>query len=190
MHTDATLDLLYQATTSLGQSLRDFQEKNCIMFQTRELERERAARQRRQEKNTAKRGARPTPVTSLTAVGNDTAEPTNTENHGAAQAHAASSDATQASVNAANNRSSGPTPKASTKDSARKPKLLNLDTYTYHSLGDYVTTIRHFGTTDSYSTQSVSIQSTPCPTLFIILDVRVNGSIGRRRHVFLVLVAD
>jgi hypothetical protein len=42
------------------------------------------------------------------------------------------------------------------RSSARKPKQLNLRTYKYHSLGDYVETIRRFGTTDSYSTQPVS----------------------------------
>jgi len=35
-------------------------------------------------------------------------------------------------------------------------KKLNLNTYKFHSLGDYVATIRLFGTTDSYSTQLVS----------------------------------
>jgi hypothetical protein len=40
--------------------------------------------------------------------------------------------------------------------SARQPKQLNLKTYKYHALGDYVHTIRRFGTTDSYSTQPVS----------------------------------
>lgn len=40
--------------------------------------------------------------------------------------------------------------------SARKPKKFNLNIYKYHSLGDYVSTIREFGTTDSYSTQIVS----------------------------------
>jgi hypothetical protein len=40
--------------------------------------------------------------------------------------------------------------------SARQPKQLNLKTYKYHALGDYVHTIRQFGTTDSYSTQPVS----------------------------------
>jgi hypothetical protein len=38
----------------------------------------------------------------------------------------------------------------------RKKKRLNLSTYKAHSLGDYVRTIRMFGTTDSYSTQTVS----------------------------------
>jgi hypothetical protein len=39
-------------------------------------------------------------------------------------------------------------------------KTLNLNTYKFHALGDYVATIRQFGTTDSYSTQVVS--STIC----------------------------
>ena len=56
MHTDTTLGILSQVTTSLGKSLRDFEEKTCAMFQTRELDRERAIRQRRQERNTAKDG--------------------------------------------------------------------------------------------------------------------------------------
>jgi len=35
-------------------------------------------------------------------------------------------------------------------------KKLNLNTYKFHALGDYVATICLFGTTDSYSTQLVS----------------------------------
>jgi len=38
----------------------------------------------------------------------------------------------------------------------RKPKNLNLFTYKFHALGDYVASIKWFGTTDSYSTQIVS----------------------------------
>lgn len=37
----------------------------------------------------------------------------------------------------------------------RKPKTLNLNTPKYHFLGDYVAMIKLFGTTDSYSTQTV-----------------------------------
>lgn len=37
----------------------------------------------------------------------------------------------------------------------RLKKTLNLHTYKYHSLGDYVATIRMYGTTDSYSTEPV-----------------------------------
>ena len=38
-------------------------------------------------------------------------------------------------------------------------KVFNLVTYKLHALGDYVTHILRFGTTDSYSTQTVSIHS-------------------------------
>jgi hypothetical protein len=42
------------------------------------------------------------------------------------------------------------------KNIARKRKFFNLNTYKTHSLGDYVRTIRMYGTTDSYSTEPVS----------------------------------
>lgn len=38
----------------------------------------------------------------------------------------------------------------------RRKKTFNYRTYKYHSLGDYADTIRHLGTTDSYSTEPVS----------------------------------
>ena len=43
MHTDQTLDVLSSVTSSLGNSLRNFEETTCAVFETRELERERAA---------------------------------------------------------------------------------------------------------------------------------------------------
>jgi len=42
-----------------------------------------------------------------------------------------------------------------TRRGGARSKKLNLNTYKFHALGDYVTTIRLFGTTDSYSTQLV-----------------------------------
>jgi hypothetical protein len=41
----------------------------------------------------------------------------------------------------------------------RMPKTFNLQTYKIHALGDYVEAIKTFGTTDSYSTEVVSIIS-------------------------------
>ena len=41
--------------------------------------------------------------------------------------------------------------------SGSTPKKLNLDTYKFHALGDYVGMIKSFGTTDSFTTQVVSI---------------------------------
>lgn len=40
-----------------------------------------------------------------------------------------------------------------------KVKRFNLNTYKFHAMGDYVRTIKLFGTTDSYTTQIVSIVS-------------------------------
>jgi hypothetical protein len=39
----------------------------------------------------------------------------------------------------------------------RRAKTLNLFIYKVHALGDYVATIRRFGTTDSFSSQIVSL---------------------------------
>jgi len=46
-------------------------------------------------------------------------------------------------------------------DGPRRKKF-NLQTYKFHSLGDYATTIRRFGTTDSYSTELVSVVQHTC----------------------------
>jgi hypothetical protein len=44
-------------------------------------------------------------------------------------------------------------------DDPPKPKTFSLLTYKLHALGDYAKTIRWFGTTDSYSTQTVILFS-------------------------------
>lgn len=43
-----------------------------------------------------------------------------------------------------------------TRQKGPKPRVLNIQTYKYYSLGDYGATIRRLGTTDSYSTEVVS----------------------------------
>lgn len=136
MHTDATLQVLSQVTASLGDSLRDFEEKTCNAFETRELERERAARRRRQEKQAAKQSQ----------------VDTSTGSTGVTKVLA---------------------PSSTRSNAARLPKRLNLKTYTYHSLGDYVSTIRQFGTTDSYTTQRVSYQLLK-PVPFPIADYQLD----------------
>jgi len=58
----------------------------------------------------------------------------------------------------------------------RRKKTLNLNTYKFHALGDYVETIKMYGTTDSYSTEPVSVISI-LNGVGLILD-RVNWSIA------------
>jgi hypothetical protein len=53
-------------------------------------------------------------------------------------------------------------------NSTRRPKKFNLQTYKFHSLGDYVETIRKYGTTDSYSTEIASVPRTSsCPDAYL-----------------------
>jgi hypothetical protein len=52
-------------------------------------------------------------------------------------------------------QATGKTFNQSTVNTGRKRKLLNLLTPKFHSFGDYVQTIRMFGSTDSFSTQVV-----------------------------------
>jgi len=52
-------------------------------------------------------------------------------------------------------RASNRGPLSASESSSRKIKTLNLSTPKFHFLGDYVSTIRMFGCTDSFSTQMV-----------------------------------
>ena len=43
------------------------------------------------------------------------------------------------------------------RNQGRQSKTLNINTYKFHSYGDYARTIWMYGTMDSYSTESVRI---------------------------------
>lgn len=45
---------------------------------------------------------------------------------------------------------------AMTSPASRRRKVFSIQTYKFHAVGDYVETIRKFGTVDSYSTEVVS----------------------------------
>ncbi|KAH7904506.1 hypothetical protein BJ138DRAFT_1019068 [Hygrophoropsis aurantiaca] len=59
IHTDYTLAILENVTRSLGQLLRDFQQKTCPAFHTQELKREADARKRRGQKQDSRLGKQP-----------------------------------------------------------------------------------------------------------------------------------
>ena len=67
----------------------------------------------------------------------------------AAQARRRAKAATVSAANHSGERSIGPLP------ADKRVKRLNLSTYKLHAMGDYVSTIRRYGTTDSFSTQAV-----------------------------------
>lgn len=85
----------------LSRRLRKFQRDTCAAFDTVELPREKAARQKKSSQ--------------------------------------------RSETNAISPESSGP-----------KVKRFNLSTYKFHAMADYVSSIRLFGTTDSFTTQMVS----------------------------------
>lgn len=140
MHNDLTLEVMDAVTISLGESLREFKDKTCAAFITRELEREARAHARRQSKNAAAKGKK-----------SATKRP-----------HRASQDVHSEFVDAG--ASDQPTNEPSIENAAvddqphimdRTLKSFNLNTYKIHALGDYTATIRKYGTTDSYSTELV-----------------------------------
>jgi hypothetical protein len=101
MHSDSTLNFLQESFEKLSRTLRKFRDDTCAAFNTLELPKEKAARQRRAAQRSDMNGTIP--------------------------------------------ESNGP-----------RTKRFNLATYKFHAMGDYVRTIRLFGTTDSFTTQIVS----------------------------------
>jgi hypothetical protein len=62
---------------------------------------------------------------------------------------------TKGSINLSNTSPLAPAQSTATSSAGTKKKLFNLILIKLHALGDYVKTIKTFGTTDSYSTQPV-----------------------------------
>jgi hypothetical protein len=162
MHTDFTLDHLEELTKEFGLLMRQFRDLSCPHFQTVELPREVEARKRRQQLAQAKNSSTSTgmgtrsdptaPPLSNTSVSTSTIQPRST--------------ASTTNVNTSASDVS-PTPAVPPSTSTRKPKTLNILTYKFHALGDYVRTIRLFGGTDSFSTQLVRFV---CPGYYIRKD--------------------
>jgi hypothetical protein len=101
IHSESTVAFLEETFKKLSRKLRNFQVYTCAVFNTMELPKEKAARQRK------------------------AAERADTNN-------------------------------PSAESSGARQKKFNLATYKFHAMGDYVRTIRLFGTTDSFTTQIVS----------------------------------
>jgi len=141
MHTDFTLDHLEELTKELGLLMRQFRDLSCSHFRTVELPREVEARKRREQRAQAKK---PPTLTGM-GIGSDPTAPPLSNTMLTASTTNVNTSASNAS----------PTPAVPPSTSTRKPKTLNIFTYKFHALGDYVRTIRLFGGTDSFSTQLV-----------------------------------
>jgi len=75
------------------------------------------------------------------------------------------------SADAVQGPSKAPSAQPAEKPDTPRLKRFNLQTYKYHSLGDTAKTIRRYGTSDSFSTEPVSV---PCHINVFCAD-RING---------------
>jgi hypothetical protein len=162
LHVEDTLNHLDRATVTMGQQLRSF--KNWSReFSTVELPGEAAARQRRSRRNTKPAVAPHDSNSCSTASPNSVLHPLSAPRNAQTQGFQPTTEQPIFLSDSPNTTASVPggdfvTPQEPTSSGKlnRRVKHFNLLTYKMHALGDYVSTIRQFGTTDSYSTQIVS----------------------------------
>ena len=132
MHTEHTLEYLDKATTKLGHELRSFRDWTQKAYSCQELPRETDARNRRRQRRAK-------------------------EDHGRTGGGTTEGGKVKAKPNASTSTNKNENANAKAKEKAKpRSKTLNLSIYKFHALGDYAQTIRLFGTTDSYSTQTVA----------------------------------
>jgi len=159
LHTDETLKIFDTVTASLGEAMRQFSTDTCASFKTRELPKEAAARARRTTSKKAPKKSNPDPTVPVSDILPKAAlsgPSKGTRNAAEAIAPTAAGSTPSSPVSAAP-AIVGP---KSLAPSTRRLKTLNLETYKFHSLGDVSATIRKYGTTDSYSTEVVSLVAT------------------------------
>jgi hypothetical protein len=167
LHTDISLAAMDRITVLLGEKLRQFQQKMCSAFATRELNREKDARVRRQSpkwQTTRRPTATPQlplrqPMDSATAR-SSTATALRLRpsvKSSAAPNNLSMTPPSESSEASARHGPSASPPGTSRCDGGRRQKTFNLNTYKFHALGDYAATIRQFGTTDSYTTEMVCL---------------------------------
>lgn len=136
MHTDTTLTYLESATESLGRQLRHFCNFTCPAFSTVDLPKEATARGRAKNRNAAK----------------------STSNFTNKRTGSVSIPVKPSPISTLEATGSAPQPEARP---GRRRRTFKLNTVKAHFLGDYARSIRMFGTTDSYSTQTVCPSFSP-----------------------------
>lgn len=154
MHTDATLQLLDAETVELGTEFRSFIDAVCSEIQTKELAIEVAARQRREQRKLLKE----LKVAKQTAKDGDATDAPKTASLGGDVGPPVPNDVSTM-PNKGSNEGGKPPQKSMpgiVKPLTAKLVALNIRTPKFHFLGDYSRMIRTFGTSDSYSTESVS----------------------------------
>ena len=175
MHHDITLDILDAVTKELGMKLRNFNRNTCAAFDTVELRREYQARIRREatKSNSHDPLSRNATLPSSNPPSLQLLQPT-IESQGSNGL--GTNDRPPDQFTTSREVIFTPTPLGQIQSSegsrsmrtqtskmlvgttaGRRRKKLNINTYKFHSYGDYANTIQIYGTTDSYSTEPVTL---------------------------------
>lgn len=167
MHNDLTLAVMEEATTSLGKKLREFSQKTCSSFATKELSREYNSRLRREGRkhDSAVRTMSSTSPSAGQAVPDSEVAiqrlPSGAPSSQSGQICEPSTHMTPVSQSHCSNEATASNAEPGLpvgvlpRGAGRRNKTLNLSTFKGHSASDYVDTVRKYGTCDSYSTEPV-----------------------------------
>ncbi|KAG6906289.1 hypothetical protein DXG01_014753 [Tephrocybe rancida] len=153
----------------LGDALREFKNKICPNFATRELQQEAEARECREaskaakaSKQTSNREVLKGPTASGTQLTTTRSQPNSqTAGQVGSGANIETGKHTEGLIGGHQPRAHIPTaaqPTGTTPRISRKDRKFSLSTYELHAVGDYFSTIKTFGTTDSYSTETGELE--------------------------------
>lgn len=157
MHVEPTLVIFDEETRRLAAELTRFKHVTSQHFDTQELPKESERSERRKKKKTSQTGrtnmagtAAEQPVNA--PVGSES-QPTEDQQTNSITPE--NTDVTGPPVPPMTTQNP-PTQSAQPARPTRRKVTFSLSTYKFHALGDYPSTIRQYGTTDSYTTEIVS----------------------------------
>lgn len=155
MHHDLILGELDNLTKIFGMRLHDFSQKTCAHFDSKELQQEYNACIQREAKQTEHASHQPETYTEPTSA-SVTLPHTGDPQQGIAPATCMEEQDSGERTNVAGS-SSTTAGLTRIRNQGWWSKTFNINTYEFHSYGDYAETIQMQGTMDSYSTEPVSI---------------------------------
>ncbi|TEB25371.1 hypothetical protein FA13DRAFT_1756603 [Coprinellus micaceus] len=155
LHTDHTLDILDDLTTTLGEDAREFMSETCGAFETRELEKEYNARLRRQARDAARRAKEEERAQREGDAECDGGKSNVGKGKGGRRKGKKNKNTEGKGEEEQRGKQQSPARGGQEVKEPRKLRTWSLNTPKFHSLGDAVSYIRQYGTTDSYSTQLV-----------------------------------
>lgn len=175
MHNEPTMEIFEEETRRLAVEITRFRATTCEAFETRELPKEAERRQRRRPRNVSGNAQAEAPSSSSVSaqqsgLGPPEIQLPSSSGHAGLECTRDRPPPTResgplAQVAPEQLQNCAPTQSAGMQGLSGQPAqpargskkvLFSLCTYKFHALGDYPSTIREYGTTDSYTTEIVS----------------------------------